>query len=43
MELLKELLNILRSTTLQKIDHTCDSLCSKYGCPNDPEWKGDRK
>lgn len=23
--------------------HTCDKLCSMYGCPNDPDWKGDRK
>lgn len=23
--------------------HTCDKLCSMYGCPNDPDWKGDLK
>jgi hypothetical protein len=23
--------------------HDGDYLCRKYGCPDDPSWKGDRK
>jgi hypothetical protein len=27
--------------TCPKIDGTLD-LCKKYGCPDDPNWRGDR-
>lgn len=43
----RELERALRRDSLDHVDlrYVCphdDPLCDKYGCPDDPNWKGDR-